>query len=107
MPRAHKSRARSPITKGSESVAPRSVRVAGDGAGRKSTNGSKPKVDSGSDVMARKRAAYRVHPEQVVVRTDPATLPESPRESHGLFELVPTVARRALELGLSVRAWSR
>ena len=38
-----------------------------------------------------------------MVRTDPASLPEAPRESHGLFELVPTVARRALELGLSAR----
>jgi predicted ATP-dependent protease len=79
------------------------VGVAADGAGRKTTNGAKAKVDSGADIMARKRAAYRVHPEQVVIRTDPGTLPESPRESHGLFELVPTVARRALELGLSAR----
>jgi predicted ATP-dependent protease len=37
------------------------------------------------------------------VRTDPDNLPDGPRESHGLFELVPTVARRALELGLSAR----
>jgi predicted ATP-dependent protease len=44
-----------------------------------------------------------VPPEAVVVHTDPALLPESPRESHGLFELVPAVARRALELGLSAR----
>jgi predicted ATP-dependent protease len=40
---------------------------------------------------------------QVVIRTDPSILPESPRQSHGLFELVPSVARRALELGLSAR----
>jgi len=39
----------------------------------------------------------------VVIRTDPDILPESPRQSHGLFELVPSVARRALELGLSAR----
>jgi predicted ATP-dependent protease len=44
-----------------------------------------------------------VPPEAVVVHTDPALLPEAPRESHGLFELVPAVARRALELGLSAR----
>ena len=30
-------------------------------------------------------------------------LPEAPRESDGLFELVPSVARRALELGLAAR----
>jgi predicted ATP-dependent protease len=39
----------------------------------------------------------------VVIHTDPTTLPESPRESRGLFELVPAVARRALELGLGAR----
>src|SRR5580704_6618790 len=49
------------------------------------------------------RATYRVRPEEVAVRTEPALLPETPRESHGLFELVPSVARRALELGLSAR----
>jgi predicted ATP-dependent protease len=49
------------------------------------------------------RTPFRVPPEQAVMRTSPASLPESPRESHGLFELVPTVARRALELGLSAR----
>jgi predicted ATP-dependent protease len=38
-----------------------------------------------------------------VVTTDPEALPEVPRESTGLFELVPVVARRALELGLSAR----
>ena len=38
-----------------------------------------------------------------MVRTDPALLPETPREGHGLLELVPGVARRALELGLSAR----
>ena len=37
------------------------------------------------------------------MRTDPELLPETPRENHGLFELVPAVARRALELGLSAR----
>ena len=37
------------------------------------------------------------------MRTDPEALPEAPRESTGLFELVPSVARRALELGLSAR----
>jgi predicted ATP-dependent protease len=52
---------------------------------------------------ARSLSAYRVRPEDVIVRTDPAMLPEAPRESRGLLELVPNVARRALELGLSAR----
>jgi predicted ATP-dependent protease len=41
--------------------------------------------------------------EEVVIRTDPAILPEVPPESGGLFELLPSVARRALELGLTAR----
>jgi predicted ATP-dependent protease len=59
------------------------------------------KVANGAAVRCRE--PYRVQAEQVAVRTDPASLPDAPRESHGLFELVPTVARRALELGLSAR----
>jgi predicted ATP-dependent protease len=53
--------------------------------------------------MAPARALYRVGFDDVVVRTDPAILPERPRESGGLLELVSTVARRALVLGLSAR----
>jgi predicted ATP-dependent protease len=49
------------------------------------------------------REPFRVPAAEAVMRTPPASLPETPRESHGLFELVPTVARRALELGLSAR----
>jgi predicted ATP-dependent protease len=49
------------------------------------------------------RAHQRVRGEDVVIRTDPEMLPETPRESGGLLELVSTVARRALELGLSAR----
>src|SRR5579863_3513073 len=49
------------------------------------------------------REACRVRPQDTVIRTDPDLLPEQPRESHGLFELVPAVARRALVLGLSAR----
>jgi len=41
--------------------------------------------------------------EDVVVRTSPGLLPETPRESGGLLELVSTVARRALALGLTAR----
>jgi predicted ATP-dependent protease len=39
----------------------------------------------------------------VTVHTDPAILPEKPRDSGGLFELVGPIARRALELGLAAR----
>jgi predicted ATP-dependent protease len=42
-----------------------------------------------------------VQPEDVVVHTDTAILPETPRESGGLLELVSPLARRALELGLT------
>jgi len=49
------------------------------------------------------RAGYRVQGADVVIQTDPGTLPESPVETGGLLELVPSVARRALELGLSAR----
>jgi predicted ATP-dependent protease len=49
------------------------------------------------------RQGYRVRPENTIIRTDAETLAEVPRESDGLLELVPNVARRALELGLSAR----
>ena len=49
------------------------------------------------------REHLRVPPEQVTIRTDPALLPEEPRESRGLFELLGPIARRALELGLAAR----
>jgi predicted ATP-dependent protease len=53
--------------------------------------------------LARLRAPHRVRPEDTVVRTPIDDLPDSPRDISGLLELVPTVARRALELGLSAR----
>lgn len=60
--------------------------------------------NGGADgVLEAVRGPFRVAHELTVVRTEPSSLPEAPRESHGLFELVPTVARRALELGLSAR----
>ncbi|MEO6418616.1 MAG: AAA family ATPase, partial [Polyangiaceae bacterium] len=49
------------------------------------------------------RAAFLVPPNNVTIHTDPSILPEEPRESRGLFELVSPVARRALELGLAAR----
>lgn len=59
--------------------------------------------DGVSAAALRSLSAYRVRPEDVVVRTDPAILPEVALQSRGLLELVPSVARRALELGLSAR----
>jgi predicted ATP-dependent protease len=56
-----------------------------------------------ASAQVKAREPFRVPPEEAVVRTPPESLPETPRASHGLFELVPTVARRALELGLSAR----
>jgi predicted ATP-dependent protease len=49
------------------------------------------------------REPFRIPAELVALYTDPATLPETPLESGGLFELVGTVARRALTLGLASR----
>lgn len=49
------------------------------------------------------RARFRVPPEQVSLHTDLSVLPEQPEESGGLFELVGTVAKRALALGLAAR----
>ncbi|HLK39577.1 MAG TPA: ATP-binding protein, partial [Polyangiaceae bacterium] len=53
--------------------------------------------------LARARAAHRIPPEEATIHTDLTHVTETPRESGGLFELVPAVARRALELGLSAR----
>ncbi|HEY4016597.1 MAG TPA: ATP-binding protein [Polyangiaceae bacterium] len=71
-------------------------------------NGEAPRswTDAGRDgapAIPRTLAAYRVRPEETVVRTDHSVLPDTPRESRGLLELVSGVARRALELGLSAR----
>ena len=49
------------------------------------------------------RAAFRVADEAVLFNTDPGLLPEKPKESAGLFEMVGPVARRALSLGLASR----
>jgi predicted ATP-dependent protease len=53
--------------------------------------------------VARGRQAFRVPAPTVTTHEDPDRLPEIPRESDGLFELVNPVARRALELGLASR----
>jgi hypothetical protein len=49
------------------------------------------------------RLTLKVSFEQASLRTDPELLPEQPREISGRFELLPLVARRALELGLAAR----
>ena len=113
-------RARTPRTKGEPSIAPGGLRegtlpaLPGHGQHRidrspvRPGNGERLKPwsesrDGAPAAAARSLSTYRVRPEDVVVRTDPALLPEAPRESRGLLELVPSVARRALELGLSSR----
>lgn len=49
------------------------------------------------------REPFRIPSELVTQHTDPALLPESPQDVGGLFDLVGTVARRALALGLAAR----
>ncbi|MFO0735953.1 MAG: ATP-binding protein [Labilithrix sp.] len=49
------------------------------------------------------RDPFKISAEQATQRTDPAILPEKPGPSGGLFELLPTIARRALALGLAAR----
>lgn len=51
----------------------------------------------------RARETTRVDPARISHRTEPSLLPEVPRESRGLFELVSPIARRALELALAAR----
>jgi predicted ATP-dependent protease len=94
MPKTHKPKTRS------------KANGSANGAG----HGSAKRADSKRAASARPHTAtagirdnFRVRPEGAVVRTDPSVLPESPRESHGLFEIVPAIARRALVLGLSAR----
>lgn len=47
------------------------------------------------------RDAYRVRPEEVALHTPPSILPETPRPSGGLFEIVGSITRRALALGIA------
>jgi predicted ATP-dependent protease len=59
--------------------------------------------DVAAGLSARAREAFRVPLEAFAVHTDPAILPETPRDTSGLFELVAPIARRALDLGLAAR----
>jgi predicted ATP-dependent protease len=75
-----------------------------DASGPPEAPGSAPRA--WSDAMhetARGRLPFRVPAQTVTTHEDPNRLPEVPRESDGLFELVNPVARRALELGLAAR----
>jgi predicted ATP-dependent protease len=70
------------------------------------TNGNIPPApwsDAALPLPVKGRAPFLVPPDKVTIHTDPSILPEEPRESRGLFELVSPVARRALELGLAAR----
>lgn len=49
------------------------------------------------------RDPFRIPAELVTQQMDPNALPEKPVDSGGLFEIVTTVARRALTLGLAAR----
>jgi|CZKU01.1.fsa_nt_gi predicted ATP-dependent protease len=69
--------------------------------GPRSEHAERPRLAEHDATLA--RAQHRVVAEDVVIRTDPEMLTEVPRESGGLLELVSSVARRALELGLSAR----
>jgi predicted ATP-dependent protease len=60
------------------------------------TDGAQAKVGRG-------REAFRVPPSTVAQNTDPSLLPETPHDSGGLFEIVGSVARRALSLGIAAR----
>ncbi len=82
---------------GDRALRPAKPGAKGGGERRAVVNGS---LD---DPLQRMRGGYRVRPGDVIVRTPVDMLPEAPRDSGGLLELVPSVARRALELGLSAR----
>ena len=94
-------RPRKPRTPRRSKAAAREARPAsaeGLWPGRVSTGRARSDIAAGSA-----RAFHRVAFEDGGVRTDASALPETPRESGGLLELVSAVARRALALGLSAR----
>jgi predicted ATP-dependent protease len=97
-----------PADRSKSADAPKSAEGAktplGRAAARAPVNGELAQsARSAEGPLARLRAPHRVRPEDTVVRTPIDELPDSPRDISGLLELVPTVARRALELGLSAR----
>ena len=62
-----------------------------------------PWSDIALPVQSRSREDFRIPVSRATVRTDPGILPEVPKESRGLFEMVSPTARRALELGLAAK----
>ncbi len=101
MPKTHK-----PKTRAKPNGSANGSGSSGSGHGKRSVPRTQPAGSAGAAAGAATggiRGHFRVHPEEAVIRTDPAALPEAPRESHGLFEIVPAIARRALVLGLSAR----
>jgi predicted ATP-dependent protease len=107
MPKTHKTRTRAKPN-GSANGAGRAGHGHGVGHGAngkrsESRRSARPAASGDGAATAGIRDQFRVRPEEAVVRTDPSVLPEAPRESHGLFEIVPAIARRALVLGLSAR----
>jgi predicted ATP-dependent protease len=60
-------------------------------------------VEGASTAAAFGREALRVPAELLEPQANAELLPEAPRASSGLFELVNPIARRALELGLTAR----
>jgi predicted ATP-dependent protease len=83
-------------------TSPGSYRPAGTKRLKKSS-AEAPARPAGVASGSRTAASIRIRASDVVVRTDPTMLPDIPHESHGLLELLPSVARRALELGLLAR----
>lgn len=74
----------------------------GEGAeGGEGTDGHRPWHEAVPKTSARDH--FRVGASLVTLHTDPTLLLEKPSESQGLFEIVGTVARRALGLGLAAR----
>lgn len=86
----------------------------GGGTAKGEANGSAPSSAVSTPVRAwldanlapapgQGRDPFRIPAELVTQNTDPSILAETPLESGGLFELVGTVPRRALTLGLAAR----
>ena len=99
MPKPRKSRTR---TKAGAAREPRDRRSDVAWAEPPTTKGSKG-GSKGDTATTPARDRHRVLFADVVVRTEPGLLPEVPRASGSLLDLVSTVARRALALGLSAR----
>ncbi|HSO32118.1 MAG TPA: hypothetical protein VLT33_06375, partial [Labilithrix sp.] len=105
-PAALREREREASEKASISTAPPSLAAAAAAeAGPPSLNGSvRAWLDANrAPAPGQGREPFRIPAELVALYTDPASLPERPLDSGGLFELVSTVARRALTLGLASR----